>query len=69
MGRELNLFYTTVHERNINSVRLLVDTVIPVRYSPEFYKDLVRTPADFTKMGSSLSLLCVVWGSACGCFA
>ena len=54
MGRDLNLFYTTVHERNINSVRLLVDTVIPVRYSPDFYKDLVRTPADFTKMGASI---------------
>lgn len=52
-----NLFYTTVHERNIHSVRLLIDTVLPVRYSDEFYRELVRTPEDFTKMGASHRVL------------
>ena len=49
------LFYTPVHDRNINSVKLLVDTVLPVRYSPDFYKKLMLTPYDFTKMGTSTS--------------
>ena len=47
-----DLFYTTVHERNINSVKLLIDTVLPVRYSNDFYNELIRSPPDFTKMGS-----------------
>eukprot|EP00158_Paraphelidium_tribonemae_P010055 Partr_v1_DN30577_c0_g1_i1_m9598 putative acetyltransferase len=48
--KPLNLFYTTVHERNINSVKLLIDTVLPVRYSEDFFRELIRTPQDFTKM-------------------
>jgi ribosomal protein S18 acetylase RimI-like enzyme len=46
------VFYTPVHDRNINSVKLLVNTVLPVRYSEDFYKKLIATPYDFTKMGA-----------------
>jgi hypothetical protein len=46
------IFYTPVHDRNINSVKLLVNTVLPVRYSEDFYKKLMATPYDFTKMGA-----------------
>ena len=46
------LFYTPVHDKNINSVKLLVQTVLPVRYSDNFYKQLILSPPDFTKMGA-----------------
>ena len=50
----LNIFYTPVHDRNINSVKLLMEVVLPVRYSAEFYKKLVLSPPEFTKMGALL---------------
>jgi hypothetical protein len=49
-----NLFFNAVHDRNINSVRALMDAVLPVRYSDDFYKNLVNTPFEFTKMGMFL---------------
>ena len=52
--RRRDIFFTSVHERNINSVRLLVDTVLPVRYNDDFFRDCTRMPTDFTKMGACL---------------
>lgn len=46
------IFFTPVHANNVGSVRLLIDTVLPVRYSDDFYKKLMLTPYDFTKMGT-----------------
>lgn len=51
--RKLNLFYTQLHDRNLGSFRLLVDSVLPVRYPEDIYKKLVATPHDFTKLGES----------------
>ena len=50
--RPLNVFHTAIHDRNIGSVKLLIDTVLPVRYSDDFYKKLLQTPYDFSKMGA-----------------
>jgi hypothetical protein len=49
--RELPLFYQSVHERNINLVRKLVEAVLPVAYNDDFYKNMATVPNDFTKMG------------------
>jgi hypothetical protein len=46
-----NLFFNAVHDRNVNSVRALMEAILPVRYSDDFYKNLTATPFEFTKMG------------------
>lgn len=42
-----------VHERNIGSVRLLNQSVLPARYNQKFYDALIKTPRDLTKIGGS----------------
>ena len=56
--RRRGILFTSIHERNINSVRLLVDTVLPVRYSEDFFKECIRMPSDFTMMGACSSGHC-----------
>lgn len=51
-GKPTALDYDLLHDRNLGNVKLLIETVIPVRYSPEFYKMIVKTPFDFTKLGA-----------------
>lgn len=50
------LFYTIVHERNIGSVRKLLDVSLPVAYGNDWYNDVLKTPHEFTKMGTLLLL-------------
>lgn len=47
-----HLVFGDVHNRNIDSFKLLNCVVLPVRYRPKFYTDLIETPKDFTKMGA-----------------
>ena len=54
-----NLFFQGVHERNINSVKLLINTVLPVRYNEDYFKGLAKAGGDLAKMGA-LCVLCVV---------
>lgn len=34
------IFFQPVHDRNVHCVQLLVNTVLPVAYSPDFFKKL-----------------------------
>ena len=52
-AKALKLFYTQIHERNVNLVKLLVETVLPVKYSEDFYKKVLVSSSDWTKMGTS----------------
>jgi hypothetical protein len=49
--KEGDLFYTTVHARNIALVRKLLEVVLPVSYSDDFYAKLPLTPQELTKLG------------------
>lgn len=51
--RPLSLFYAPLDHRNIGSFRLLVETVLPVRYSEDIYRRLVSwSPSPFIKLGA-----------------
>jgi len=45
------IFFNMVHERNIGSVRKLLDVSLPVSYGNDWYNDVLKTPQEFTKMG------------------
>ncbi len=42
-----------VTEKNVGAFRILNNSVLPVQYNDKFYADLVGTPHDFTKMGTT----------------
>ena len=46
------LFYTTIHARNIGLVRKLLDVVLPVAYSEDFYRKLQEAPPELAKLGA-----------------
>jgi len=50
--KELGLFFGQVHDRNLKAFKLLNSVCLPVRYSEQFYKDLLKTPDEVTKMGA-----------------
>jgi hypothetical protein len=50
--KRLKLFYNQIHERNIGLVKLLLNTVLPVKYSDDFYKRVIASPFAFSKMGT-----------------
>ena len=53
MPKELRLFYTAINNNNIHALRLLIETVIPVAYTEDFFKQLVGSSFDYNKMGKS----------------
>lgn len=53
----LKLFYTQVHERNLGLVKLLINTVLPVKYSEDFYRKVLASSSDWTKMGQFIGAL------------
>ena len=56
-GATLKLFYTQVHERNLGLVKLLINTVLPVKYSEDFYRKVLASSSDWTKMGQFIDAL------------
>ena len=40
-----------VHERNIGSVKKLLQVTLPVEYPDKFYDELVASPQDLTQLG------------------
>ena len=54
--KEGDLCYTTVHARNIALVRKLLEVVLPVSYSDDFYAKLPLTPQELTKLGGLTGL-------------
>ena len=50
--KDLGLYFGQVHDRNVKSFRLLNSVTLPVRYSEKFYRDLLDTPGEVTKMGA-----------------
>jgi len=41
-----------VHERNIGSVKKLLQMTLPVEYPDAFYDALVKSPQDLTQLGT-----------------
>jgi ribosomal protein S18 acetylase RimI-like enzyme len=44
------LFYTGIHARNIGMVRKLLDVVLPVPYSDDFYRRLQEAPPELARL-------------------
>ena len=63
--KDLGLYFGQVHDRNVKSFRLLNSVTLPVRYSEKFYRDLLDTPGEVTKMGACAAVCwfhgAVVW--------
>jgi len=50
--KSCDLFYTPVHARNISMVRKILEVVLPVAYSDDFYTKLQEAPSELTKLGA-----------------
>jgi N-alpha-acetyltransferase 50 len=50
--------FAAVTEKNVEVFRVLNVHCLPVRYADKFYVDLLKTPAEFTKYGTCVVLLC-----------
>ncbi len=48
-----DVFFNIVHERNVGTLRKVLEVALPVAYGPDWYADVVKTPHDFTKLGAS----------------
>lgn len=46
-----------VHERNIGSVKKLLQMTLPVEYPEAFYDALVKSPQDLTQLGKGGAIL------------
>ena len=45
-----DLFYTGIHPRNIGLVRKLLEVVLPVGYSEDFYRKLQEAPGELARL-------------------
>ena len=51
-----------INERNIGTLKLLNETILPVRYSNKVYDEILTTPKEFTKFGAvAYSAHCVLF--------
>jgi hypothetical protein len=41
-----------IHERNVGTLRKLLEVTLPVGYANEWYADVLKTPGEYTKMGA-----------------
>ena len=71
--RPLTILLAPVNENNVDALKKLNESILPVSYSASFYKKILKTPQAFTKLGTSC-----VWASeqfsraltdSLGCFA
>lgn len=54
-GREVSISLDGVRDKNIMQLKKLNLALFPVRYNDKYYADALAS-ADFTKLGSSLSI-------------
>lgn len=61
--RKLKVDFGGINERNIGTLKLLNETILPVRYSDKVYNEILTTPKEFTKFAYYKS---IVVGAICG---
>ena len=51
--RPLTILLAPVNENNVDALKKLNESILPVSYSASFYKKILKTPQAFTKLGTS----------------
>lgn len=60
--RDVKVQFGRIDENNVEKLRKLNLTIFPVRYNDAFYSDILRTPREYSKFGTSIALLWVAIG-------
>ena len=50
LAKDKDLFYTGVHARNIGTARKIIEVVLPVPYSDDFYRRLQEAPPELARL-------------------
>lgn len=54
--RDVKVQFGRINESNVEKLRKLNLTIFPVRYNDMFYSDILRTPREYSKFGTSRAL-------------
>lgn len=53
---DVKVQFGRINESNVEKLRKLNLTIFPVRYNDTFYSDILRTPREYSKFGTSRAL-------------
>ena len=48
----VKIVFLPVTDKNLEVFKVINEYSLPVRYAAKFYADLLKTPAEFTKLGA-----------------